>query len=381
MAGYSEDRYDAIIVGARCAGSATARLLAQQGLRTLVVDRATFPSDTVSTHCVNGSGVVMLQRWGLLDAVKETNVPHVFGFGARLGEIDLPDAPAPAAAFGTISPRRTVLDKLLVDAARAEGAEVREGFTVKDLRWDDQRERVVGISGHDADGSPVVAQAEIVIGADGANSAVAKAVGAERYDERPSQVSGSYAYFSGCVTDKPNLAFSDRHFGFAFPTNDGELCIGTGCVDARFGDVARGGDEALLANLCIASPRLADDMRRGARQSRWFTFRAQPGRKHKPYGRGWALVGDAGYYKDPLTGLGISDAFVSAQLLANAIAAGGDEAAMRTFHEQRDALTADLYITTHRFASLEWSNDELFEMFAAAGTQLDQLATAAAALP
>ena len=374
--------YDAVIGGARCAGSATARLLAQQGVRTLVVDRATFPSDTVSTHCISGAGVVLLQRWGLFEDVKATNVPHVLTMGACLGSMDLPEAPAPST-IGTISPRRTVLDKLLVDRAREAAAEVREGVTVKDLLWDDAHERVTGIAGQAAGGGGFEARAPIVIGADGLHSFVAKAVGAELQDERPSYGSGCYAYFSGCETDRPNLAFNDLHFGFAFPTNDGQLCLGTGTEDKRLNELIAGGDEALLANLEKANPRLADDLRRGTRESRWHTFRAQPGRKYKPYGPGWALVGDAGYYKDPVTGLGIGDAFLAAQLVSDAVVAGGgwDEGALRHYHEQRDAIAGDLFELTHRLAALEWTNDDLLGLFGSFGAEVGRVTTEVAALP
>jgi flavin-dependent dehydrogenase len=379
-----EQDYDVIVVGARCAGSATARLLAQQGVRTLAVDRATFPSDTVSTHAINAAGIVMLQRWGLFEAVKATNVPHVIGLGVKFGETDLPEAPFSSGGVGTICPRRTVLDALLVDAARDAGAEVREGTTVKELLWEDGA--VAGIRAVGDDGA-FEARAPLVIGADGLHSFVAKAVGAEEYDERPARNSGCYAYFSGTETDKPNLAFNDRQFGFAFPTNDAMLCLGTGGADERFADLAGGGDEAMAANLEIASPRLAADMRRGKRETRWFSFRAQPGRFRRPYGPGWALVGDAGYYKDPVTGLGISDAFIGAQLLSDAVVSSlgtaGLDDALRGYHERRDALAADLYDITHQFADLQWTNDDLFEMFlrfgAALAKELDDVADVAAA--
>src|SRR5437763_7627685 len=140
--------YDAIIVGARCAGSATAMLLARAGHRVLVVDRATFPSDTLSTHCITPGGVTQLQRWGLFDVVVATNTPHITKAELTLGAMTLP-AEHPT---GWINPRRTVLDKLLVDAARHAGAEVREGVTVKELKRDG--DAVTGVTGRDPDGTP-----------------------------------------------------------------------------------------------------------------------------------------------------------------------------------------------------------------------------------
>ena len=281
-----------------------------------MVDRATFPSDTVSTHCVAGPGVVMLKRWGLFDSVLATNVTNPKSFGLRIGEMELGDAiPVADDAPGTTSPRRTVLDKLLVDAAQEEGAELREGITVKELITEDGR--VVGIRGHDGDNRPIEERAAIVIGADGVHSFVAKTVGADEYDTRPSRGSGAYAYWSGTSLDLPNLAFSTGHFGFSFPTNDGLACLGAVKDDDSFSEVTGGGDESVLATLEKASPRLAEQMRGAKRETRYFAFRAQPGMFRKAYGDGWALVGDAGIYKDPVTGHGITDAFVQAEMLAD----------------------------------------------------------------
>lgn len=123
--------YDAIVVGARCAGSPTAMLLARKGYRVLVVDRATFPSDTISTHVVHPLGVAALASWGLLDRLAATGCPPIHTYAFDFGPFTLSGAPGTAEAPVAYCPRRTVLDKLLVDAAVAAGAEVREGFTVE----------------------------------------------------------------------------------------------------------------------------------------------------------------------------------------------------------------------------------------------------------
>src|SRR4051794_11674011 len=147
--------YDAIIVGARCAGSPTAMLLARKGYRVLLLDRATFPSDTVSTHCVQPLGVAALQRWGLLDELTTTGCPAIDTFVFDFGPFTISGAPGSAEAPVAYAPRRFVLDKLLVDAAAASGAEVREGFTVEEVLFEDGR--VVGIAGH-ARGRPSVTE-------------------------------------------------------------------------------------------------------------------------------------------------------------------------------------------------------------------------------
>src|SRR5437667_4168951 len=156
--------YDAIIVGARCAGSPTAMLLARKGYRVLVVDRATFPSDTVSTHVMHPLGVAALVRWGLLDRLVATGCPPIHTYTFDFGPFTLSGAPGTADAPVAYCPRRTVLDKLLVDAAVAAGADVREGFTVAEVTFDDGH--VVGIKGHSKGGNAVEERAKIVIGAD-----------------------------------------------------------------------------------------------------------------------------------------------------------------------------------------------------------------------
>ena len=175
--------YDAIVVGARCAGSPTAMLLARKGYRVLVVDRATFPSDTISTHLVHPPGVAALQRWGLLDQVVATGCPPIDTYVFDFGAFAIAGSPGTADNPVAYAPRRTVLDKILVEAASDAGAEVREGFTVTDLLMEENR--VTGIMGHGVKGkgkndSLVVERARVVVGADGIQSIVGRKVGAER---------------------------------------------------------------------------------------------------------------------------------------------------------------------------------------------------------
>lgn len=126
--------FDAIVVGARCAGSPTAMLLARRGYRVLLLDRARFPSDTISTHWIWPPGVACLKRWGLLDRVVASNCPPIRSLGLDLGAFVLTGVlPAVEGVDEMYAPRRTVLDKLLLDAAAEAGAEVREGFAVTGL--------------------------------------------------------------------------------------------------------------------------------------------------------------------------------------------------------------------------------------------------------
>ena len=212
--------YDAIVVGARCAGSPTAMLLARKGYRVLVVDRASFPSDTVSTHVIHAPGVAALNRWGLLDQVIATGCPPIETYSFDFGPFTITGTPRPDDGFSAAyAPRRTVLDKILVDAASDAGAEVRERFTVEDIVIEDGV--VVGIRGHGEGGESVVERARVVIGADGRNSHVAKAVRPAQYNDKPMLQWSYYTYWSDLPVDGFEIVIRpDRGFA-AVETNDG----------------------------------------------------------------------------------------------------------------------------------------------------------------
>ena len=188
-------KYNAIVVGARCAGSPTAMLLARQGYRVLMVDRATFPSDTVSTHIVHPNGVRALSRWSLLDRLTATGCPPIHTYSFDFGPFTLAGSPGTPEAPLAYCPRRTILDKLLVDAAAESGVEVREGFSVERVVIEDGR--VVGIEGRSKQGGSIVDRAEVVVGADGRRSVVAEAVRPGQYDDKPPLLAGYYTYWSG----------------------------------------------------------------------------------------------------------------------------------------------------------------------------------------
>ena len=218
----TEETFDVVVVGARCAGSSTARLLAQSGLRVLVLDKASFPSDTVSTHGIADMGLQLLQRWGLLDKILATNVPHKDSVSMKLGEMEM-ERQVPPGSFAPVCPRRFVLDDILVQAARAAGAEVRERATCRELMTQDGT--VVGIRYSDPEDRTHDVRARLVVGADGASSFVAKAVKAHRYDVRPSNVSFRYAYYSGIPIERVEMAWSYPYFAYVFPTNDKLACM------------------------------------------------------------------------------------------------------------------------------------------------------------
>ena len=359
-----EESFDVVVVGARCAGSSTARLLAQSGLRVLVLDKASFPSDTVSTHGVGNIGMQLLRRWGLLDKILATNVPHEDSVSMKLGEIEA-DREMPPGTFAPVCPRRFVLDDILVQAARAAGAEVRQRATCRELISEDGA--VVGIRYSDAEDRLHDVRARLVVGADGISSFVAKAVKARRYDVRPSNASFRYAYYSGIPIQRVEMAWSHPNFAYVFPTNDKLACMAAATLDANFGALVAGGEQGLVDLFEAASPRLAEVLRGGRRESKFFSFRAQPGRFVVPHGPGWALVGDAGYFKDPVTGQGISDAFAGAQLLADAAIEGfkrpdAMQEALAEYQKRRDELFCDGFAATQKLASLEWRNEDLAEL-------------------
>ena len=245
--------YDAIIIGARCAGSPTAMLMARKGYRVLVVDRATFPSDTVSTHVVQPLAVAALARWGLLDRLTATGCPPIHTYAFDFGPFTISGAPGTKDAPVAYCPRRIVLDKLLVDAAAEAGAEIREGFTVEGVLIEDGR--VVGIKGRSTGGEIVTERAKVVIGADGWHSLVTEAVHPERYHERPPLLAAYYSYWSGLPIDGRFEIYIRPHRGFAaVPTHDGLTLIVGGWPYAEF-----------AANKQNVEGQLLDDAGAGAR--------------------------------------------------------------------------------------------------------------------
>src|SRR5262245_53300875 len=212
--------YDAIIIGERCAGSPKDMLRARKGYRVLLVDRATFPSDTISTHVVHPLGAAALARWGLLERLTATGCPPIDTYAFDFGPFTLSGAPGTAVAPFGYCPRRTVLDKQLLDGANAAGAEVREGFTVEEVTLDG--ERVVGIRGHSKGGTPIDERARVVIVADGRHSLIAQAVRPHQYHEKPPLLAAYYSYWSGLPMHGRFETYIRPSRGFAaVQTNDG----------------------------------------------------------------------------------------------------------------------------------------------------------------
>ena len=361
--------YDAIVIGARCAGSPTAMLLARRGWKVLLVDRATFPSDTISTHILWPHGAEILRRWGLLPRLAATGLPPIcrpmtFDVGpfALCGTI--PDA---NDGMGGFCPRRTVLDALLVSAAGESGAEVREGFAVDELLV--ESDSIIGIRGHGKGMKPVEERARIVIGADGVNSLLARAVRAPEYDRRPVAACAFYSYFSGIRQDDIELYVRDHvAFGGA-PTNDGLHLVMVNWPATEF-PIVRNDVDGHVWRALEAAPDFLTRVREGRREEKWYGTAGVPGYLRKPYGNGWALVGDAAYNRDPITAQGISDAFIDAETLVETLVAGlsgnGVLSERLAAHESaRNERVRPMYEFTTHLAALDPPPAEMRALFGA----------------
>ena len=348
--------YDVIIVGARCAGSPTAMLLARMGYRVLLLDRANFPSDVPRCHFIQLPGIALLQRWGLLDNIKASNCPAIPFVRFDVGPFALVNSPSSTSGnAGSYGPRRTVLDKILIDAAAHAGVEVREGFSVQELLMNG--DRVTGIRGRALKGATVMEKAEIVVGADGMRSMVARAVQAPIYRSKPPRTCVYFGYWSGVPLEGCEIYMREQRVFFAFPTNDNLICIAMEWPLKEFQTFRADLEGNLLRTIALA-PGLFERVRVGRREGRFMGSGDLPNFYRKPYGPGWALVGDAGYHKDPFLAQGISDAFRDAELVAEAIDVGlsgrcGLAEALSHYERQRNEETMPIYELNYQLASLD----------------------------
>ena len=363
--------YDAIIVGARVAGSATAMLLARRGLNVLAVDRATFPSDTLSTHQVQMPGIALLERWGVLDRLLAAGTPPTRHVRFDPGHVVLEGSfPAYDGVDAMFSPRRRLLDTVLVDAAREAGAEVCERFSVDELVFEDGR--VTGIRGRDDRGRSVVERSSLVIGADGRHSIVARTVRPTAYREHPPLTFGYYAYWSGVPVNGGEIYSRGRRLVGAWPTND-ELLITyvAGPID-EFHAFRSDVEGNLLAALDLAGD-LGERVRASRRVERIHGTADTPSRFRTPYGPGWALAGDAGLIMDPATGQGIGYALRDSELLADAADAGFATDALREYERRRNEAASDMYDFTLSLASFAPPDPEAARMLASLAGRQDAI--------
>lgn len=324
--------FDAIVIGARCAGSPTAMLLAKKGHRVLVVDRATFPSDVISTHFLWPHGASYLNRWGLLDSVQAVTPSHT--------QIKLVNEGIPLTGsvpldllkqhFQTLhgddhglvqtylSVRRRVLDQILVDAAVSAKAEMRQGCAVERLLMDG--DRVVGIAGRTKDGTPFEERARVVVAADGRNSFLARSLDLPKFDQRKRCTFAYWSYFSGFSVPEGQIHRRGRLAAAVVPTNFDQnmvLVWGPGEWFEAFKKDIKGNHQRALDYVC---PEIGAAVReRGMREEKFYGTADQDAYLRPLFGPGWVLAGDAECFKDQCTATGMSHAFRDAELVASAI--------------------------------------------------------------
>ncbi len=357
--------YDAVIVGARCAGSPLAMLLARAGHNVLMVDRATFPSDTMSTHFIQAPGMARLAKWGLLEEAMATNAPTITDVRVSIdGDVTEIEVPLHERLSGLMAPRRTILDKMLIDAAVDAGAELAEGVSVDSLIRDG--DRVLGVRGHSSEGE-FEARARIVVGADGRNSVIAREVQPGHAQLYGPTSGGYYTYYADLEGAQLEGYIHQDNFCIVFPTNDGLTGVGVAWPNEQFKGLKRD----VEGNFLAALDRLGDigsRVRAAERRERFVGAGDLPNVRHNATGPGWALVGDACCHKDPTPADGISDAFRGADFLADAIAEflGGraDEGPALADYERRNAEIVDPILDRAvRTATFDLSAQKRFEAF------------------
>ena len=341
---------DVVVVGARIAGSTLASLLGAAGWRTLVFDRADFPSPTLSTHFFRGAGCVgVLRRLGVLDEVLACGPPLLtreYNADAltRTHTVDPPQDPGDVGFC--LSVRRQTLDEILVRGARREPTvDVIEGATLHRLLVTD--DRVTGVEISD-DAGPVQVRARVVVGADGRGSKIAELVGAAIQEEHRTSRAMYYRYAIGMAgpdgePDGPEFSLGDDELAYVFPSDGSTSCV---AVSVNLRDYAqmRSRASAAFEERLAAHPFFAARIEAATWTGRLLGCGPRPGTVRVPTGPGWALVGDASLYQDPWTGLGMDNASVHATFLAEALddllaGRAGEAESMATYHRRRDEHT------------------------------------------
>ena len=358
-------RYDAAVVGGRVAGASTALLLARAGARVALLDRSRPGSDIVSTHGLMRAGVAQLSRWGLLDQITASTPPirsttfhYPDGRSVRVAIRPSPGVPA------LYAPRRYLLDWLLVDVAAQAGVEVITDTAVTALT-SDHTGRVTGVRLARRGGRPVALPASITVGADGICSTVARQVAAPIIQQGRSSSAFLYRYLTGLPADGYEWAYRNNAAAGLIPTNHGQACVFVSTTPERMRAARRtGAEHAFAALLAQAAPALLDRVAAAQPAGPLHGWGGTSGYVRQAWGPGWALVGDAGYYKDPITTHGMTDALRDADLLATAITetlAGGtsEAAALSHYQQTRDRLSSDLFAATEDVAAYDWTPDTI----------------------
>ena len=343
-------RYDVIVVGARCAGAATAMRMARHGARVLLIARAAEGSDTLSTHALMRGAVMQLHNWGVLHSIVAENTPPIQRTSFIYGDADAIDIDL-SESFGTralYAPRRTVLDRQLVRAAREAGVDTLFGVSMTGV-VKGRGERIEGVYIEGRQGTYTIA-CDLVVGADGRKSSLAKYVGAGLIKRGTNMSQVAFGYFSGLSQRDYRWYWGEDCGGGVIPTNDGEACVFLSAAHDGPHDL-RGmcGAYAFVHAAGQMMPQLADELRGSSLSGKIRSFGGQPGHMREACGNGWALVGDAGYFKDPITAHGITDALRDAQLLADSWARGR----LDDYPAIRDGLSHDIFRLSDKIAGYE----------------------------
>ncbi len=353
------ERVDAVVVGARCAGSAAATALARAGRRVVALDRNGFPSDTLSTHLLFAGGVAELAALGALERVEAAGPPrlplaYVYGGGLSVSA----DYTPIGAVDYALCVSRPALDAALVETARSAGADVREKFRVRELLW--EHDRVVGVRGEGPDGPREVC-ASLVIGADGRHSTVAELVGAsDPYRAVPNGRACAFAYWQDPREEWRRTAAQWRdgpQLGVAFPCDKGRVMVLL-MPPVESGPALRTDPQTEYERILALLPGLAERLAGCEQVSKVRVSTDHPSFFRRSCGPGWALPGDAGHFKDPVSAQGIRDAMRFGRLLGETVALWLDsesllDHALASWERRREGECLETYQWTNRLARAE----------------------------
>lgn len=350
-------KYDAVIIGARAAGASTAMLLAKSGARALLVDRVAEIGDTLSTHALMRPGVALLEKWGLAEKLVHAGTPMVsateFAYGNERIHVPIKNS---GNVGGLLAPRRSLLDGMLVEAAIDAGAELRLSTAFEGCLFG-SRGQVAGARLRNRDGTEYSVVADLVVGADGRTSRVADSVGASIVRQTEKGSATLYGYYPGIPNEGYRWLFTKGCQSGLIPTNDGLHCVFASCrpeeFRARFGSDV---EKALADAIHSTHPDLAEQMRRQGPVGRLTRFGGSNGFVRQCVGDGWALIGDAGYFKDPATAHGITDAFLDAHRFAETVLSGE---CFSLYSARRERHAVAFMEISHKIAAQRWTLSEL----------------------